>query len=115
MADDTDSPDTAGDDEIRKWRFGRRRGGVPKDVREELPFAVTLSMHHERGMSIPQVALNYRYEPIQAMTMIVTCCQGSGFSALVPHVPRHVMSLVPAQYPDAPALHPSTRPQRNSR
>jgi hypothetical protein len=116
MAYDPDSPDSPGppldDDEIMPEMFGRQRGGVPKDIREQLRFAADAINAHERGMSIPQVALNYRYEPIQAMTMIATCCQDYGFESVAPHVPKHVMSLVQAQYPDAKALRPSPRPPK---
>jgi hypothetical protein len=113
MAYDSDSSDPPpSDDEIMKAMFARQRGGVPKEVREQLRYAADAINAHQRGMSVPQVALNYRYEPIQAMTMIATCCQDYGFESVAPHVSRHVMSLVQAQYPDAPALHPSPRPPK---
>lgn len=108
----SDAPEPPNEDDIAKAMFGRQGGGVPKDVREQLRFAADAINAHERGMSVPQVALNYRYEPIQAMTMIATCCQDYGFSAVAPLVPGHVMSLVQAQYPDAKALHPSPRPPK---
>jgi len=109
----SDSPDPPNEEEITKAMFGRLGGGVPKDVREQLRFAADAINAHEHGMSVPQVALNYRYEPIQAMTMVATCCQDYGFSAVAALVPKHVMSLVQAQYPDAKALHPPARPPRS--
>lgn len=101
------------EDDILHAMLGRTRGGVPKEIREQLHYAADAINAHQRGLSIPTVALNYRYEPIQAMTMIAVCCQDYGFEGVAPHIPRHVMSLVQAQYPDAPALRPSPRPPVN--
>jgi hypothetical protein len=113
MASGQGSPgDPPGDDEIMREMFGRKRGGVPKDVREQLRFASDAINAHERGMSVPEVALNYRFEPIQAMTTIAICCQDYGYESVAPWVPKHVMSLVQAKYPDNPALQPSPRPPK---
>jgi len=104
------SSDPPGEDEILREMFGRRRGGVPKELREQLRFASDAINAHMRGLSVPEVALNYRYEPIQAMSMIAVCCQDYSFEAVAPWVPKNIMSLVQAQYPDNAALLPSPRP-----
>jgi hypothetical protein len=95
--------------------FGKQGGGIPKDVRAELGYAVDAINAHQRGLSVPTVALNYRYEPIQALMMIATCCQDYSFDLVARHVPGHVLSLVQAQFPDRPGLQPSPRPRGSPR
>ena len=99
------------EDQIFKAMFGRQNGGVPKDVREHLGFASDAINAYERGASVPTVALNYRYEPIQAMSMIATACNEYGFDVVASHVSAHIMSVVQAQFPDRPGLRPSPRPR----
>lgn len=105
----TDTPAT--EDQILHALFGRTNGGAPKEIREHLGFAADAINAHQRGLSVSTVALNYRYEPIQAMTMIANCCDEYGFDVVARHVPAHIMSLVQAQFPDRPALQPSPRPR----
>lgn len=113
MRKKTDTPAT--EDEIMKALFGRTSGGAPKDVREHLGFAADAINAHQRGLSVPAVALNYRYEPIQAMTFIANCCAEYGFDSVARHVPGHILSIVQAQYPDRPGLQPSPRPRGSRR
>lgn len=109
----TDRPAT--EDEIMHALFGRTSGGAPKEIREHLGFAAAAINAHERGLSVPTVALNYRYEPIQAMTFIANCCAEYGFDSVARHVPGHILSVVQAQYPGRPALQPSPRPRGSRR
>jgi hypothetical protein len=44
--------------------------------------------------------------PIQAMTMIATCCGEYGFDVVASHVSAHIMSVVQAQFPNTPARRP---------
>jgi len=99
------------EDEIMQALFGRTNGGAPKQIREHLGFAADAINAYQRGLSIPQVALNYRYEPIQAMIMIANCCAEYGFDVVARHVPAHIMSIVQIQFRDRPGLHPSSRPR----
>jgi len=93
---------------MRKFLFGRK-GGVPKDVRAELHYAADAINAHQRGMSVPAVCLHYRYDPIQALTMIATCCADYGYAATAAHVPSHIMSIVQVQCPEVAALQPPPR------
>ncbi len=109
----TDGPMT--EDEIMKALFGRTSGGAPKQIREHLGFAADAINAHQRGLSVPTVALNYRYEPIQAISMIANCCDEYGFDVVARHVPGHILSVVQAQYPGRPGLLPSPRPRGSRR
>ena len=113
MRKKNDRPAT--EDEIIHALFGRTSGGVLKEIREHLGFAADAINAHQRGLSVPQVALNYRYEPIQAMSMIANCCDEYGFDSVASHVPAHIMSLVQAQFPNRPGLQPSPRPRGHRR
>jgi hypothetical protein len=109
----TDRPAT--EDEIMNALFGRTSGGAPKQIREHLGFAAAAINAHQRGLSVPTVALNYRYEPVQAMTFIANCCGEYGFDSVARHVPAHIMSVVQAQFPGRPGLQPSPRPRGTRR
>jgi hypothetical protein len=99
------------DDQIAQALFGRTSGGVPKQIREHLGFAADAINAYQRGLSIPQVALNYRYEPIQAMSFIANCADEYGFDVVARHVPAHIVSIVQVQSCDRPGMHPSPRPR----
>jgi hypothetical protein len=99
------------DAQIMKALFGRQNGGVPKELRAHLGYAADAINAYQRGLSVPQVALNYRYEPIQAMIMIANCCEEYGFDLVARHVPAHIMSVVQVQFSDRPGLQPSPRPR----
>jgi hypothetical protein len=99
------------EDHIIKTLLGRRNGGAPKVIREHLGFAAAAINAYQRGLSVPTVALNYRYEPIQAMIMIANCCAEYGFNVVARHVPAHILSVIQTQYPERPGLHPSPRPR----
>ncbi len=91
--------------------FGRRNGGVPREIREHLGFAADAINAYQHGLSIPQVALGWRYEPGQAMSFIANCVDEYGFNVVERHVPGHIMSVVQVQFPNRPGLQPSPRPR----
>jgi hypothetical protein len=68
--------------------------GLPKDVREHIRFAVDAINAHQRGMSVPRVALNYRYEPGQAETFLRNVILEYGAKAVRQHCPANIFSLV---------------------
>jgi hypothetical protein len=45
-------------------------GGVPREARSPLIFAAAAANAWLRGLSIPRVALHYRYEPLTALLLI---------------------------------------------
>lgn len=82
------------DDEIERELFGQRLGQIPKDVRESIQFASDALNAYMRGMSIPEVALSYRYEPGSAELMLRGCMRTYGAEAVLNLLPTHIASLL---------------------
>ena len=70
----------------------RNNGGVPRELRSELIYAVAAANAWLRGLSIPDVALHYRYEPLTALNLIVRLCDQYGMKNVEPWVPDHVLN-----------------------
>jgi hypothetical protein len=56
----------------------RERGGVPRELRSLLIYASAAANAWLRGLSIPVVAIHYRYEPITALGLIRRCTHQYG-------------------------------------
>lgn len=84
----------ADNDSIERELFGPRLGQIPKDVRESIQFACDALNAYMRGMSIPDVALSYRYEPGQAELMLRTCMRTYGADAVLNLLPTHIASML---------------------
>ena len=67
--------------------------GLPKDVRELVRFASDAMNAHQRGLSIPTVALHYRFEPGQAESFLRKAIQEYGPENVRPHCTRYIFSL----------------------
>ena len=69
--------------------------GVPKDVRELVRFASDAMNAHQRGLSIPTVALHYRFEPGQAEAFLRRAIQEYGPGNVPSSLyPLHLLSLL---------------------
>ncbi len=51
----------------------RNNGGLPRELRSELIYAAAAANAWLRGLSLPEVALHYRYEPLTALNLIARC------------------------------------------
>jgi hypothetical protein len=67
--------------------------GLPKDVRELVRFASDAMNAHLRGLSIPTVALHYRFEPGQAESTLRKAIQEYGPENVRPYCTRYTFSL----------------------
>jgi hypothetical protein len=67
---------------------------LPKDVRELARFGSDAINAHMRGMSVPAVALRYRYEPITAIVMLRNLCSWYGEKNVELIIPAHIYSFV---------------------
>jgi hypothetical protein len=67
--------------------------GLPKDVRELVRFASDAMNAHQRGLSIPTVALHYRFEPGQAESCLRRAIQEYGPENVRPYCTRYIFSL----------------------
>jgi hypothetical protein len=61
-------------------------------MRSELIYASAAANAWLRGLSIPCVALHYRYEPLTALHLIRRCCDQYGVINVEPWVPAKVLS-----------------------
>jgi hypothetical protein len=55
----------------------RNSGGVPRQLRSELIYAAAAANAWLRGLSVPCVALHYRYEPLTALNLIARVFAGN--------------------------------------
>jgi hypothetical protein len=70
----------------------RNNGGVPRELRSELIYAVAAANAWLRGLSLPCVALHYRYEPITALNLMARLCRQYGVKNIQPYVPAVVLA-----------------------
>ncbi len=70
----------------------RNNGGLPRELRSELIYAVAAANAWLRGLSIPCVALHYRYEPITALNFMARLCRQYGVKNVRPYVPACVLA-----------------------
>ena len=68
-----------------------------KALRSELMYAAAAANAWLRGLSIPTVALHYRYEPVTALRLIRRCCAQYGAVNVERCVPAHILSCASAQ------------------
>ena len=80
---------------------------VHRELPSELIYASAAANAWLRGMSVPKVALHYRYEPITAMQLIRRCCEEYGEVNVEPFVPANVLAC--AVRNDAVRTHPLRR------
>ena len=66
---------------------------VPRCLRSELIYAAAAANAWLRGLSLPNVALHYRYEPITAFRLIDRCCSEYGRINVEPWVTADVLSV----------------------
>jgi hypothetical protein len=67
-------------------------GGVPRVMRSQLIYAAAAANAWLRGLSLPAVALHYRYEPVTALRLIRRCCHLYGAVNVEPLVPANVLA-----------------------
>jgi len=67
-------------------------GGVPRELRSELIYAVAAANAWLRGLPLPCVALQYRYEPITALNFMARLCRQYGVKNVRPYVPAAVLA-----------------------
>ncbi len=70
----------------------RSNSGVPREPRSELIYAVAAANAWLRGLSLPEVALHYRYEPLTALNLIARLCRKYGVNNIRPYVPAVVLA-----------------------
>ena len=70
----------------------RNNGGLPRALRSELIYAVAAANAWLRGLSLPDVALHYRYEPLTALNLIARLCDQYGIENVQPWVPDRVLN-----------------------
>jgi hypothetical protein len=80
---------------------------VTRELRSELIYAAAAANAWLRGMSVPTVALHYRYEPITAVHFIRRCCEEYGQVNVEPFVPANVLAC--AVRNDVVRTHPLRR------
>ncbi|HMD50607.1 MAG TPA: hypothetical protein VKG79_15960 [Bryobacteraceae bacterium] len=80
---------------------------VPRQLRSELIYAAAAANAWLRGMSVPKVALHYRYEPITAVHFIRRCCDVYREVNVEPFVPANVLAC--AVRNDVVRTHPLRR------
>jgi len=68
--------------------------GLPKTMREHIRSAADAINAHQRGLPIPTVALNYRFEPGQAEIFLRNAIASYGVANVRPHCSAHIFSLV---------------------
>jgi len=66
-------------------------GGIPRALHSSLIFAAAAANAWLRGLSIPRVALHYRYEPLTALNLIWRMARQYGAVNLAPFVPANVL------------------------
>jgi hypothetical protein len=66
-------------------------GGVPRVLHSSLIFATAAANAWLRGLSIPRVALHYRYEPLTALSLIWRMARLYGAVNLEQFVPPNVL------------------------
>ena len=64
----------------------RNNGGLPRELRSELIYAVAAANAWLRGLPLPSVALHYRYEPITALNFMARLCRQYGVKNVRPYV-----------------------------
>jgi hypothetical protein len=62
----------------------RNNGGLPRALRSELIYAVAAANAWLRGLSLPDVALHYRYEPLTALNLMARLCRQYGVENVRP-------------------------------
>jgi hypothetical protein len=67
-------------------------GGVPRELHDSLIFAAAAANAWLRGLSLPTVALSYRYEPVTALNLIWRCCRSYGVANVAQFVPANVLA-----------------------
>lgn len=70
----------------------RNNGSVPRELRSELIYAAAATNAWLRGLSLPRVALHYRYEPVTAMNLIARFCRRYGVQNIRPYVSGIVLA-----------------------
>jgi len=70
----------------------RNNGGVPRELRSELMYAVAAANAWLRGLSLPCVALHYRYEPLTALNFMARLCRQYGVKNIRRYVPAGVLA-----------------------
>ena len=81
---------------------------LPRELRSELIYASAAVNAWLRGMPLPRVVLDYRYEPVTALHLIRRCCRQYGERALLWCVPANVLSAcVACPFPSVPSPRPS--------
>lgn len=66
-------------------------GGVPRELHGSLIFAAAAVNAWLRGLSLPLVALNYRYEPLTALNLIWRLSRLYGRVNVAQFVPANVL------------------------
>ncbi len=69
-------------------------GGLPRELRSELIYAAAAANAWLRGLSLPCVALNYRYEPVTALGLIARLRDQYGAKNVEPLVPAGVLAFL---------------------
>jgi hypothetical protein len=67
-------------------------GGLSRELRSELIYAAAAANAWLRGLSVPCVALHYRYEPLTALNLIARFCRQYGVKNIRPHVSGIVLA-----------------------
>jgi hypothetical protein len=70
----------------------RNNGGLPRELRSELMYAVAAANAWLRGLSLPCVALHYRYEPLTALNLMARLCRQYGVKNIRPYVPAGLLA-----------------------
>ena len=84
-------------------------GGVPRELHDSLIHAAAAANAWLRGLSIPVVALHYRYEPLTALNLIWRLCRSYGSVNVGQFVPAHVLESARDTYGECCAPPPTAR------
>ncbi len=67
-------------------------GELPRELHSDLIYAAAAANAWLRGLSLPRVALDYRYEPVTAMNLIARFCRRYGVQNIRPYVSGIVLA-----------------------